>query len=299
MSVSGVTDPSLAKKYKPSYCTTDYHSLLEDPAVDAVVIASRHNRHASMVIEAIRHNKHVFVEKPLAMTYDECDEIYGNLQRHAVKLMVGFNRRFSPLTKKAKEFLESCAGPKIVSCRVNAKKLPFDHWTNSAEEGGGMLLGEGCHFFDLFHFLLEEEPNVLSASPLGNEGFTAPYSNFIVQIQFAKGSVASLIYTTEGSSILPKERVEIFSGGSVVLIEDFKRLSIFDRKKHTKKYRYSQKGYYEQLQGFLNYLKKDEPSAATAFDGIRATRCALKSMESIAMKKPVFYLQEERIEVIK
>jgi polar amino acid transport system substrate-binding protein len=237
-----------------------------------------------MIIEAIKRRKHIFVEKPLALTDEECQEIAKSLKRHPVKLMVGFNRRFSSLTNLAKQELLRTSGPKMVSCRINSKKLPLDHWTNSIDEGGGMLLGEACHFFDLFYYLLEEEPISVFASSLNNDNPTALYSNFSVNIEFEKGSIANLIYTTLGSLSLPKERIEIFYGGCAIIIDDFKAITILNKKRYRKKFSHAQKGLHEELTCFVSYLRTGESAVPTVDDGIRATRCALKSMESIRQK---------------
>jgi predicted dehydrogenase/threonine dehydrogenase-like Zn-dependent dehydrogenase len=293
MSVSGANNPNLAKRYGARYVTSEYDEILGDPALDCVLIASRHHLHAPMVIEAIEQGKHVFVEKPLALTYEECNRIAETWKRKPVKLMVGFNRRFSPLIRRAKDMVAEDSAPKIVSYRVNATQLPPDNWMNSLDEGGGLLLGEGCHFFDLFRFLLDEEPTEIFASALsGDDNSSAPFANAIVTVHFMGGSIASLVYTTKGNSRLPKERLEIFSGGTAIVVDDFRSMDVFGHRTFHKRYRHPQKGLYEEMLAFLNYLHEDDSSVPTVDDGIRATQCALKAMESIRLGTGVSFSGE-------
>jgi predicted dehydrogenase/threonine dehydrogenase-like Zn-dependent dehydrogenase len=219
----GVTGAHAGKKFGFAETTTDTAALLADPRVQAVVVSTRHDSHARFVIEAIRAGKHVFVEKPLCLTDTELDDITAAQAASKSMVMVGFNRRFAPQVRKAKELLGSVAGPKSFVMTVNAGSIPREHWTQDPAIGGGRILGEACHFIDLLRFLACEAIVDWHRTDIGGgSGDTAT-----VTLRFADGSIGSIHYFANGSKAFPKERLEIFAAGRVLQLDNFRNLSGF------------------------------------------------------------------------
>ena len=210
-------------------CSTDDLQVIHDGSVNTVVIATRHHLHAKQVLGALAAGKNVFCEKPLCLTEDELRSIIhaylglGASQRPA--LMVGFNRRFAPMTMRMKSFLAMIAEPLALHYRVNAGHLPADHWVNDREQGGGRILGEVCHFVDLLSFLSGSTVVEVEARGIGNSG---RYSgdNVLISLRFANGSEGTISYLANGDRAFSKERIEVFGGGSTAVLEDFRRLEL-------------------------------------------------------------------------
>ena len=224
---SGVSGVHAGNKYGFKETTTDTNKLFTDQDIDALVISTRHDSHATLVLQALRAGKQVFVEKPLCLTLTELNEIgqaYAALKVTNTKppiLMVGFNRRFAPQVQKMKSLLLAVSGPKSFVMTVNAGSIPMDHWTQDLEIGGGRIIGEACHFIDLLRFL--------SGSPitgwqiLGMDCATKDTAS--LQLQFADGSIGTIHYFANGSKTFPKERLEVFAAGGVLQLDNFRRLS--------------------------------------------------------------------------
>lgn len=221
-----------ARKFGFEQATSHYRTLIEDPEVNVVFIATRHNTHGPMVVEALRAGKHVFVEKPLCLNRQELAEItevYSTLQssisgsRH---LMVGFNRRFSPLAVKMRNLLAARSQPITAIYTVNAGAIPANHWTQDPQVGGGRIIGEGCHFIDLLRYLVGApivgvEARMMGAAP----GVTVRQDKMTIVLEFADGSLGAVHYFANGSKRFPKERVEVFSEGRVLVLDNFQALS--------------------------------------------------------------------------
>ena len=202
--------------------TTDYREVLDDPAVAVVYVATRHDLHYAVARAAVEAGKAVFVEKPMTMTVADARELAGAVERRGTLLTVGFNRRFSPHAARLKELLDPIASTRSLVYRVNAGALPPEHWLLDPVEGGGRLLGEGVHFFDMLRFLAGADPvRVRSVSPAGKERDEA-----IVAIEFGNGSIGTVIYTGGGASGLGKERIEVFAGGASFVLDDYRSLEV-------------------------------------------------------------------------
>ena len=217
------------RKFGFGYCTTDEAQLIQDPGVNTVVIATRHHLHAKQVLAALAAGKHVFCEKPLCLSEEELRSIVAayvgvpSAQRPA--LMVGFNRRFAPMTARMKSFLAPISEPLALHYRINAGYLPPDHWVNDREQGGGRIRGEVCHFVDLLMFLAASPVVEVDARGVGNSG---RYSgdNVLVSLRFGNGSEGTISYLANGDRVFSKERIEVFGGGSTAVLEDFRRLEL-------------------------------------------------------------------------
>jgi predicted dehydrogenase/threonine dehydrogenase-like Zn-dependent dehydrogenase len=217
-----------AEKFGFRYCITDDLEILDNPAVNTVVITTRHHLHAAQVIAGLSFGKNVFCEKPLCLNEAELSRIVAAHDDHASPrrlLMVGFNRRFAPLAVRLKSFLQDVHEPLALHYRVNAGFLPPDHWLNDPLQGGGRILGEVCHFVDFLCFLTNASPVEVETRSLPNPG---QYSNdnIVCSLRFADGSQGTITYLANGDKSFSKERIEVFGGGSVAVLEDFHRLEL-------------------------------------------------------------------------
>jgi predicted dehydrogenase len=220
-SSAGVSGVHAGKKFGFDETTTDTASLFSDPDVDALVITTRHNSHAQLVLQALAAGKHVFVEKPLCLTLDELAEIEAAARTPIV--MVGFNRRFAPQVQKVKALLAGVQGPKSFVMTVNAGAIPADHWAQDAEVGGGRIIGEACHFIDLLRFLCGTpitSQHVTRMDTLTNDSVS-------ISLVFEDGSIGTVHYLANGSKAFPKERLEVFAAGRVLQLDNFRKLQGF------------------------------------------------------------------------
>lgn len=245
--------------------------------MNAILIGTRHNQHASMVIEALQAGKHVLVEKPLALTRSELETIRRFYETHqkAPVLLTGFNRRFSPFAQRAKELIENRTNPIIINYRMNAGYIPLDHWVHT-EEGGGRNLGEACHIYDLFTFLTESKVVSIQARSLTPK--TDHYSsrdNFAATLGFEDGSVATLTYTALGSNEFPKEQMEIYSDGKVILLDDYKQLRNHGSNAKGVTTKLTDKGHKRELEIFAEALGKGGDWPIPLWQQFQATEIAL------------------------
>jgi len=290
VSASGLNAKQVAKHYGAEYCSTDFKEVLEDEEIDMVLISTRHHLHAPMAIAAANAQKDIFVEKPIAMTFEDCRKVADAVKKNEILYTVGFNRRFSPLSLRVKALIASRENPAMIHYTVNAGKLPINHWVHDPVEGGGRMIGEACHFFDLLYWFLEYEPVEIftkGISAIGKD--ILEDENCTTTIKFADGSTASLTYTSLGHPSFPKERIEIFTNGNVIFIDDFKTLTVRGGKKQDVKLRYVDKGHYNELAEFAKALKGKKSLSVTVEDGIRATVCSLKALESLKTGKSLHF----------
>jgi len=208
-----------------SIASSDVADVIDNDDIDAVVIATRHDSHADLAARALASGKHVFVEKPLALTADQLDRLeqaYGDAD--GCLLMAGFNRRFAPLVADAKKASDARPGPKQFVTMMNAGVLPADHWLHDPKVGGGRIIGEACHHVDLLRFL--------AGSPIRTADIrwmdSATRDNAVITLTFADGSIGSVHYCANGGTSFAKERVEIFAGGGTIQIDNFRKLKVFD-----------------------------------------------------------------------
>jgi predicted dehydrogenase/threonine dehydrogenase-like Zn-dependent dehydrogenase len=227
-SSAGVSGLHAGRKYGFEQTTTDSDSIFADASVNALVVATRHDNHASMVVKALRAGKNIFVEKPIALTESELEEIETAHADAAAKgkaplVMVGFNRRFAPQVVKMKSLLAGARGPKAFVMTVNAGAIPAEHWTQDREVGGGRIVGEGCHFIDLLRFLAGERITAVRTNTMDS-----PSADSVsIELRFADGSIGTVHYLANGSKSFPKERVEVFAQGRVLQLDNYRRLTGF------------------------------------------------------------------------
>ncbi len=268
---SGARGKAYANRFGASYASSDYDEILADPDIDAVIIASRHKDHASQAIAALNAGKHVFIEKPMAATIEECRAINATVQSSGKRLMVGFNRRFAPYYVEIKKNLKGRTSPIVVSTRMNSPGIQ-NGWAADAAQGG-VVLGEGCHFVDLMYWLTGSEPVSVSAYGLGEH-------NIAASIKFDDGSIGNFIYTVIGSNSSGGEMVEVFAPGVGLSIEDFKTLSVKKKTRKRSSKFFAAKGYDQQLASFVKCLKDGTETEITVRDGIRATLGCLLMLRS-------------------
>lgn len=262
---TGLSGTHAAEKFGFGFATTDAAQILDDPATDVVFIATRHDTHAPLAIEALQAGKHVFVEKPLAINEAQLDEVIAAAEASDKVLMVGFNRRFAPLVVKAKAVLKGHTAPLVMLYRVNAGPVPAESWLQS-EEGGGRIIGEVCHFIDTLSFLAD-------ALPLERQIVQAKdhADALSLQLRFADGSIGTIVYTSLGDRSFPKEYIEIFGASRVITIDDFRRaVFVVDGRMKSDRLTRQDKGFAEELRQFLAAVRGEQPSPI-ALEALRAT----------------------------
>ncbi len=279
-SSSGHRGKSYAIRFGADYCASDYDEILRDPNIDVVVIVSRNPQHASQAIAALRSGKHVFVEKPMALTEEECRDIYRATQETGKQITVGFNRRYAPSYVELKKLLRRRAGPGVISCRINSPGISGSYWMADPAIGGA-ILGEACHFVDLMYWLLESEPVAVSAFslPTGKQDPIGE-NNMAASFHFADGSVGNLTYCTVGSNTSGGERVEVYASGMAAEAQDFKRSVTRTRVVRKRSSLFAEKGYAGQMEAFFSALQNDKPADIGVRDGARATIGCLRMLDS-------------------
>jgi predicted dehydrogenase/threonine dehydrogenase-like Zn-dependent dehydrogenase len=271
MSKTGFNAKSVAQKFEANYATTDYQQVLDDKDIDAVLIATRHHLHAKMAVEALRADKAVFLEKPMALTKDELEKLTIAIKETKKPFMVGFNRRFSRYAQEAKKHILQRINPVIIHYQMNAGYIPFDHWIHS-EEGGGRIVGEACHIFDLFSYFTETEVASVSVDKITpkTNNFSAQ-DNAVITLKYSDGSVCTLVYTALGSHQYPKEFCQIYFDGKIIIINDYKKLEGHGFKLKKTKSSQPDKGHYEELIEFAKYLRGEAPAPIPLWQMIQAT----------------------------
>lgn len=264
VTASGRTAQGVAKQFNMRFCAGDLAEVLGS-STDVLMVTTRHDTHAPAVVQALSSNKHVYVEKPLALNVEELSKISEKLKESAGQVMVGFNRRFSPCTQQLVEHFSKVNTPKVVNIRINAGMIPSDHWIQDPEVGGGRMIGEGCHFVDLASALVDSNPTkVMAVGTRKGSGSALLNDNLGVVLTFEDGSIANITYTADGSKAQSKEYVEMFGGGLSGTIDDFKKTTLYsgDFDKKVKKLPAQNKGQKEMLEAWIEGLKSGTPAIA-------------------------------------
>jgi len=287
----GINANHVAKKYHFQNITTNYQEVIQNQDINSVVILTPHSSHAKMVIEALKANKHVFVEKPLCINEEELKEIYDTYVGLANKpfLMVGYNRRFSPHSQKLKETILNRRDPVMIYYRINAGFVQPNHWVHSEEEGGGRIIGEVCHFVDLMMYFTDSLPfKVYAERVSGNNKTIVNDDNVSVTIKFSDGSVGNIFYSASGDKAFSRERVEVYCEGKTILINDFKETQFWFGGK-TKKYKTINQeiGYNEELKHFANVISGIEKPKISFEEIYYSTLAVFKINDSLIKGKPI------------
>jgi len=289
---SGLTSKDVAERYGASYCTSIPAEILTDKEIDVVLIATRHNQHAPLAIDALRAGKAVFVEKPLAITPESLEELCDVAR--AVKtprLMVGFNRRFSPLAASLKDFFAASREPKFVSCRVNAGSLPPESWVFDPVEGGGRIIGEVCHFVDLICYLTGALPRRIFAEALPGPGHPALERDSVtITLRMTDGSSGVIHYLANGDASLPKEYIEMFGGQRVAVLDNFRSLALHHGNRRRRHRLVNQaKGHTEEVAAFMQALEGGGQMPIDFETLIAVTQTAFLIHRSLDLGCPVDY----------
>lgn len=273
----GGVSAGLAADRAGTRASSDIQGVLDDPAIDTVFIATRHDSHASLAIQALRAGKATYVEKPLALSDHELDDLITAVDEitgaHGPILTVGFNRRFAPITVRMRELLGGTAGPKAVVVTVNAGEISADHWTQDREIGGGRIVGEGCHFIDLARHLVASPIVDVSTRYLGN---TVKADTATVSLAFDDGSTAEVHYLANGSPRYAKERVEVFCQGRILVNENFRTLRPYGWP-HTRtlRLRKQDKGHTAAVSAFLAAARDGAPPPIPFDDLVEVSRATI------------------------
>jgi predicted dehydrogenase len=279
VSIGGISAADNGRKFGFQHASTDPERVFSDSSVDTVVIVSRHDSHAEYVCEALRRGKNVFVEKPLALTREQVDAIESSVLEayrsgSSPSLMIGFNRRFAPSVTKMKALLGDTNQPKTVVITVNAGSIAMDHWTQQPS-GGGRIIGEGCHFLDLLRFLIGAPAiDFRVFRTVGPDGPSPDTVSFTVA--FKDGSVGTVHYVSTGHRSFPKERVEVFCGGRILQLNNFRTLKAFGwpNFRHLRLWRQN-KGAREMITAFLAALKNNAPAPIPLEEILEVSRLSI------------------------
>lgn len=284
-SSGGVTGTALAKKYKFSFSTTDYKEIINDEEVDLVLITTRHNQHASQTVEALKHGKHVFVEKPLALNLEELNAIIEAYSNSTAKstITVGFNRRFSPHSIAVKKALGQ-SGPLNIVATMNAGFIPSNVWIHDLKIGGGRIIGEACHYIDLASYLTDSKVVSVCMNSLGKHA-DENTDNASIFLKYEDGSNVVINYFSNGSKSYSKERIEVYNQERTIIIDNFRKTEAFGFKNFKGLKTSIDKGHKSQFQELINKVK-NSGSPLIEFDSIiNTTKASFAAIQSLRENK--------------
>jgi predicted dehydrogenase/threonine dehydrogenase-like Zn-dependent dehydrogenase len=279
-SAGGVTGTALAKKYNINFSTTDYNSILKDANVDLVLVTTRHNNHADLVIECLQNNKNVFVEKPLAITPEQLEKVEKAYQENGYNnaIHVGFNRRFSPHAQKLKSVLGTA--PMNIIATMNAGTIPANVWVHDMQVGGGRIIGEACHYIDLITFLTGSKVksvcmNAMGINPQENT------DNATILLQYENGSTGVINYFANGSKSYEKERIEVYSQERTAVINNFRKLETYGFKNLKSFKTKLDKGHKTQFEKLVETTTKGGNPLIPFDEIINTTKASFAAIESL------------------
>lgn len=279
----------VAEKYGFESATSNPDDVFNDESLSGVIVSTRHDSHAKYVLQAIAAQKHVFVEKPLAINEAQLEEIKTAYEsalskNKAKQIIVGFNRRFSPAIQELKKILVPTQA-KSINIRVNAGDLPPEHWVNDPETGGGRIIGEACHFVDLARCIADSPIKSVSAEAL--EKANGIINSVSITLGFENGSIASISYFSNGSKLLPKELIEVFCGGTVVRIDDFKTMEITGKSVKKIKFGKQDKGHGNTIRLFHDSLVNGKAAIIPFEEIYESSLATFKVLESIREQRKI------------
>lgn len=288
MSGSGMTARTTGDRFGFAFCTSDFSELAQDEHINWLVISTRHNLHAEQAIAAMQAGKHVFVEKPLALNYDELVKVMRTQQITQQRLMVGFNRRFAPMVSAMQRFLQGHSRPLVASYRVNAGAIPREHWTQDPAVGGGRIIGEACHFIDLLQFLIGTAPvQVITHGIQGEHGVVD--DEVIITLTFADGSIGNVIYAAGGDKAFGKERIEVIGDGRVAVLDDYRELELVHNGKRTrqKERLRPSKGHRQEWEALVHAARSGSPTPISIEEIALSHLATLAAVDSLRQSAPV------------
>jgi predicted dehydrogenase/threonine dehydrogenase-like Zn-dependent dehydrogenase len=279
-SSGGLTGTVLAKKFKIANSTTDNISILSDNDVDLIMVTTRHNSHASLVVQALNQNKHVFVEKPLALNIEELDQIMESLGKSTKTVTVGFNRRFAPLAVRMKKLLGSKGSPMNIIATMNAGFIPSNLWVHDMQIGGGRIIGEACHFIDLISFLADSKVisvcmNALGQHPEDNS------DNVTILLKYANGTNAVINYFSNGSKAYSKERVEVYHQERTLVMDNWRKLTGYGFKNFSSATSGQDKGHQSQFNFLIDSIVNGGAQIIPIDEIINTTKASFAAIESL------------------
>lgn len=283
-SSGGLSSTIMAKRHKVAKSTSDYHEILKDNEVDMVFITTKHNMHANMVLESIKANKSVFVEKPLALTVNELNEIVEEYSIRNVNVSVGFNRRFAPLAKKMKKLLGSDNVPINIIATMNAGFIPADAWVHDKEIGGGRIIGEACHYIDLCSYFSGSKVKsvCMNAKGINPEENT---DNASILLKYENGTNAVINYFANGSKAYSKERIEIYSQDRTLIMDNWRKLKAYGFKGAVNTSSKQDKGHYNQFNELLTQHKNGGAPIILFDEIVNTTKASYAAIESLKERK--------------
>lgn len=288
VTASGLSAHDVGRKFDFGYAVSSPEEVLDDADVNLIVIGTRHDSHAELVQKALARGKHVFVEKPLALNDQQLDQVIEQAQSSNALLMVGFNRRFAPLSIRAKEFFAKSENPLSIVYRINAGRMPKEHWINDPQQGG-RIIGEVCHFVDLMQYLTGSVPVSVSAESTGAKSETiVDADSVLITVRFGDGSNGVIAYLSEGDRALPKERIEIFGGSKAFVLEDFLKATAYaDGRPEEFTLRVQDKGQKAQVQAICSCIVEGKPAPIALNELVSTTRTTFRIVDALREKSVV------------
>jgi predicted dehydrogenase len=290
-SAKGLSGSISGKKFGFGYSTTDYKELLKDENINTIFITTRHNNHAQLIIESLEAGKNVFVEKPLAIDMQQLADVVKVCNKLAIeskmpKLMVGFNRRFSPFIKDIYTKTKGRSSGIAMNMTINAGALPKDLWVNDPKVGGGRIIGEGCHFIDTMSYLASSDVSSVYSTALNSDKELAiKNDNVILNIKFKDGSIGTLSYLSNGNKSYPKEQMNLFCEGKVYELDNYKKVNGYGSSSMKK---WSQdKGHKEEMIGFVENIKNSEENLISLESLINTTLATFAHVKSLEENREV------------
>jgi polar amino acid transport system substrate-binding protein len=284
---SGASATNVARRFGFGSSSTNPTDVLGNDDINTVFIATQHDTHADLCIEALKVGKNVFVEKPLSIDeagLDKIQKLFTDFDNPF--LMVGYNRRYSNAAKIAKEEFENLNEPLMINIRVNAGFIENDHWINDPQKGGGRIVGELCHFIDLMQYLADSEPDSVYSSGITNQNLKfANQDNVSIIINFKNGSIGNLIYCSTGDKSLPKERIEIHGGQKAVVIDNFNSVTVHKNNRPIK-HKNVDKGHKKEIFAFLDLINNGKPMPQDFKSLIQTSKTTFRILDSLSTGLP-------------
>lgn len=287
----GLTGTIADRKYNFDEVTSNPNFAFETPDIDTIVIATRHDSHADFVCRALDAGKHVFVEKPLALNTEQLDAVLASAEKSSHTLMVGFNRRFAPHVQRMQSVLAGAKEAKAFVMTVNAGLIPADHWVHDPIAGGGRIIGEGCHFVDLLRFLCGHPITQVQATMFGRNAADDIHDDRMTfTLSFADGSIGTVHYLANGHKAVPKERLEVFCGGRVMQLDNFRKLKAFGWPGLTKMNLWRQdKGHANGVKAFLDAIRTGGPAPIPLDELAEVSRATLDIVRAAETRETIVY----------